>query len=969
MKQLLYTILILLITAASTFAQKKPKGGIPAATDAQSRMDGLENRALLEKESFVKNIKFRSVGPSIMSGRVTDLAVDPTDPTHFYVAYASGGLWETKNNGISLEPLFDQESAMTIGDIAVDWTNNTIWIGSGEVNSSRSSYAGVGMFKSTDGGKTWEHKGLEESHHIGRVILHPNDKNTLWVAVLGHLYSANEERGVYKTSDGGTTWKKVLYVSENAGAVDLVLGDASSPQTLYASIWHRERRAWNFVEAGSSSGIYKSADGGDTWANISGEGSGFPSGEGIGRIGLASAGSSGVLYALLDNQSRRAEEPKDGNEGYDKETFRTVDKAGFAALDNEKLESFLRKNNFPAEHEASSVKISVAKGEIQPLALTEYLEDANSLLFDTPVVGAEVYRSVDGGKTWQRTHEEYLDDVCYSYGYYFGLIRAAADNPDHVYIAGVPILFSEDGGKTFKSIHRDNVHADHHALWLNPNRAGHLILGNDGGVNISYDNGETWFKANSPAVGQFYTVNVDMAKPYNVYGGLQDNGVWKGSSSYQFGRSWHDEGKYPYERILGGDGMQVAVDNSRFGAVYTGYQFGNYYRLDQPSGEASYIQPKHKLGERPLRFNWQTPIHLSKHNSQILYLGSNKVHRSMQRGEGLVAISEDLTRGGKKGDVAYGTLSSIHESDLNFGLIYAGSDDGYIHVTKDGGNNWFRISDKLPQHQWVSRVQASSHKESRVYAALNGYRWDDFAPYVYVSEDYGVTWKNIGAKLPHEPVNVIKEDPVNENILYVGTDNGVYVSMDRGETYMRMEGGLPAVAVHDLVIHPRDNDLVLGTHGRSIYIANVSHLQKITPDLMVKNVYLFPIEIVRHSKRWGDSWSKWLESSSPSVDIPYWLIGEKGTKVSLTVTTESGLELKMFLAEAENGMNYTPYDLTVAPENAESYEKYLNEQRESGTPPIELEKATDGNYYLQKGIYNVKVWSPEAEANTSLEIK
>ena len=644
--------------------------------------------------------------------------------------------------------------------------------------------------------------------------------------------------------------------------------------------------------------------------------------------------------------------------------------ADFAKLDAEKLEGFLRKNNFPEEYTADVVLKLVADGDIKPVALTEYLEDSNSLLFDTPVVAAEVYRSADGGKTWKRTHDDFLDDVCYSYGYYFGLIRVNPANPEHVYIAGVPILFSEDGGKTFNSINQENVHVDHHALWIDPNDAGHLILGNDGGVNISYDNGETWFKANSPAVGQFYTVNVDMATPYNIYGGLQDNGVWKGSSSYQYSRSWHDEGQYPYERLLGGDGMQVAIDNSRYGAVYTGFQFGNYYRLDQPSGDANYIQPKHKLGDRPLRFNWQTPIHLSIHNTDILYLGSNKLHRSMNKGNKLVAISDDLTQGGKKGDVSYGTLTSVHESDLKFGLIYTGSDDGYIHVTRDAGHSWKRISDKLPQDMWVSRVQASSHKESRVYASLNGYRWDDFAPYLYVSDDYGTTWKAIGTDLPHEPINVVKEDPVNENLLYVGTDNGAYISLDGGTSFMRLTGGLPAVAVHDLVIHPRDNDLILGTHGRSIYLANVQHLQGLTPEIMQESVRCFAMKTKRHSTRWGQSWSKWLESSSPTVDVPFWLSPDvDAPKATITVKSAEGTVLQSFEYETAKGLNYASYDLSIDPDNLSSYLKEQNAQREEGTPPIELEEASNGMLYLLPGSYNVEVDCAGKKSETALTVK
>lgn len=967
-----YLLLVLAFSFSVQFAtaQRGKKGNIPAATPAELRLKADAQRTELERKSIVSNVNFRSVGPTIMSGRVTDLAVDPSDPTHFYVAYASGGLWETHNNGMSLEPLFDQECVMTIGDIAVDWKTGAIWIGTGENNSSRSSYAGVGLYKSVDGGKTWEHKGLEESHHIGRILIHPTDPNTLWVASLGHLYSPNKERGLYKTTDGGTTWKQVLYVDDNSGAIDLIFGDDSdNPQVLYASTWHRERRAWNFVEAGAGSAIYKSTDAGSTWTLVSTKESGFPVGEGVGRIGLTADPSGKYVYALLDNQFRREAEEKPAHEGMTKEDFRTMTKDAFLALDTDKLESFLRNQGFPDKYTAESVKRMVKKDEIKPVAVTEYLEDANSLLFDTPVIGAEVYRSEDGGKTWKRTHDEYLEDVCYSYGYYFGLIRVSPINPQHVYIAGVPVLRSEDGGKTFKSINKENVHVDHHALWIDPNKEGHLILGNDGGINISYDNGETWFKGNSPAVGQFYTVNVDNATPYNIYGGLQDNGVWKGSSSYEFSRRWEEEGRYPYERLLGGDGMQVAVDDDRYSSVYTGFQFGNYYRISR-GGDATYIQPKHNLGERPLRYNWQTPIHLSVHNDDILYMGSNKLHRSMDKGDKMKTISGDLTKGGKEGDVAYGTLTSIHESPLKFGLIYTGSDDGLIHVTKDGGLTWTKLSGKLPQDLWVTRVQASSHKESRVYASLNGYRWDDFGSYLYVSDDYGSTWKKIGTDLPHEPINVVKEDPVNENLIYVGTDNGMYISLDGGTNFMKMTGGLPAVAVHDLVIHPRDNDLVVGTHGRSIWIANVEELQMLTPELMASELHLFKAPQVIHSKRWGQSWSKWLETSSPTVNIPIYINSSTKEKaVKLEVRSAEGTLLNTVIFNTAAGLNYIPYHIDLDPSKVTDYVAEMNKNREKGSPEVVLEKASNGAHYLLPGTYTIIVSVDGKSSEGTLTVK
>ncbi|MEL6945239.1 MAG: YCF48-related protein, partial [Bacteroidota bacterium] len=423
--------------------------------------------------------------------------------------------------------------------------------------------------------------------------------------------------------------------------------DEKNPDVLYVATWERTRRSWDFVESGEGSGIYKSTDGGENWTQINTEKSGFPTGKGVGRIGLARTVEDGaeILYAILDNYDRRPkEEEKEEEEGLTKDDLREMSKADFLKLEKEEVAKFLKDNRFPKKYDAEAVTKMVMKDKIKPLALVEYLEDANSLLFDTPVIGAEVYRSEDGGKTWSRTHEKYLDAVYNSYGYYFGQIRIAPDDADKIYIMGVPVLRSDDAGKNWTSINQENVHSDHHALWVNPDRSGHLILGNDGGINISYDDGETWNKCNTPPVGQFYAVAVDEAKTYNIYGGLQDNGVWMGSSTYKASNAWQGNGQYPYKRIMGGDGMQVAVDTRDNATVYTGFQFGNYFRLNTKTGARKYITPKHELGERPLRWNWQTPVKISVHNQDIIYMGSNKLHRSFDQGESFEEISGDLTQ-------------------------------------------------------------------------------------------------------------------------------------------------------------------------------------------------------------------------------------------------------------------------------------------------------------------------------------
>ncbi|MCC9166239.1 WD40/YVTN/BNR-like repeat-containing protein [Pontibacter harenae] len=961
-KRILAAALLTALACGNLQAQRKKQ---PTATPANERLQAKETRQNLKQTSIASNIAFRNVGPTVQSGRITDLEISPKDPTTFYAAYASGGLWKTTNNGISFEPLFDEQAVMTIGDIAIDWNNNeTIWIGTGESNSSRSSYSGVGMYKSTDGGKSWQHMGLDDTHHIGKVIIHPTDPNTLWVAALGHLYSPNKERGVYKTTDGGKTWEKTLYIDDNTGAIDLQV-DPKNPNNVYAAMWHRERRAWNFVEGGKTSGVYKSTDGGNTWTDISTASSGFPDSDGVGRIGLSLfPGNSNTMYALVDNQELRQVEKKTPKAGeLQASQFKNMTVSAFLALDDKNLNEFLDNNRFPREYTAKSVKEKVRKGEVRPVALADYLEDPTVETTSAPVKGAEVYRTDDGGKTWKKTHDSYIDDMYSSYGYYFGVVRVAPHDPDKIYILGVPILTSDDGGKTFRNIEGENVHSDHQALWVSPDKPGYLINGNDGGINITYDDGKNWFIANSPSVGQFYAIAVDMEKPYNVYGGLQDNGTWYGPSTYKASASWTQNGRYPYQRIGGGDGMMVQVDTRDNNMVYFGSQYGNYTRVNKQTGERQSIKPTHELGERPLRFNWEAPIHLSRHNQDILYYGSNKFHRSLNRGEDLKTLSGDLTNGGIKGDVGYGTLTTIDESPLRFGLLYTGSDDGVIHVSKDGGNTWGRISDKLPQNLWVSTVVASNHKEGRVYASLNGYRWDDFTPYLYVSEDNGKKWERLGGNLPMEAINVVKEDPKNPDILYVGTDHGLYVSVNRGRDFMVLAADMPAVSVHDLVVHPRENDLVVGTHGRSIYIGNVAHLQQLTPDLLSQRLHLFDLAPVNYNPRWGQKWGAWGEAMESTMEIPFYT-SSPGT-TTIRIKTDKGQVLQEIKDESERGLNYVSYNFSVDAANAQAYETALNAGKKNGEEAVKVEPAENKTIYLQPGKYTIEVETANGGKATS----
>ena len=925
----------------------------PAST-AQDIADALERKQQMHETSAVKNLKWRSVGPTIMSGRVVDLAVNPDDPTEFYVAYASGGVWHTKNNGTSFEPILDNAMTQNVGTLAVDWQNKVIWVGTGEVNASRSSYAGIGLLKTTDAGASWTSMGLMDGHHISRILLDPNRPDQILVSVVGHLYSENSNRGVFKSTDGGVTWNKTLYVGPDTGIIEMA-AEPGNPSIVYAAAWQKDRKAWNFKGSGSKSGIYKSTDAGETWSLITSANSGFPTGAGVGRIGLA-VYDDRTVYAILDNQDHRPSQAKDDT-GLKAADFENMTATTFQGLDDEDLEAFLRGNGFQKEYTASSVKNMVAKKDISPLALKDYLYDSNAQLFDTPVIGAEVYRSDDAGKTWVKTHEGFLDNLYYSYGYYFGKIHVNPKDSNDIYIYGVPLLHSDDGGQNFKSLDAPNMHGDHHVLWINPNRPDHLINGNDGGLNISYDNGAHWIKCNTPAVGQFYAVAADHLKPYNVYGGLQDNGVWKGSSKTVESVRWHQSGQYPYTMIMGGDGMQVAIDERDHNVVFTGYQFGNYYRLNLDTDQQTYIQPKHKLGERPYRFNWQTPIALSHHNQDILYLGSQKLHRSFDQGDHWTAISGDLTHGPISGNVSYGTLTTMSESIFDFNTLVTGSDDGVVSLTRDSGVSWSEISGSLPQNLWVSRVVTSAHEPSRIYLTLNGYRWDDFTPYVYVTEDFGQSWRSISSNLPLGAVNVIREDPSHPDLLYLGTDDGIYVSFDRGDSWAVFDGGLPKVACHDLVVQAQAKELVAGTHGRSIYIADISGLQAYM-NHGARGLFALSGEGVKHSSRWGRAYSQWSEARMPEFKFEFFSPESGQAHLKLMGTGKQAIWEKIL--STDKGYNVWSYDLTLGENQLKAFKKATGQA---------LTPREDGMIFLPKGSYSLVLTIGDATVNSTLTIE
>ncbi len=745
------------------------------STDPETRLNWFKDHLAMKQESLFRDLEWEFIGPDIFSGRITDVAVHRDHKRRIFVASASGGVWRTANAGTTWEPLLENAPSASVGDVTVAPSNpNIVWVGLGEANILRSSLSGAGVFRSLDGGNTWEYRGLAGTHTIPRIIIHPKDPDIVYVAASGHEWTDNAERGVYKTSDGGLSWDKVLYVDERSGAIDLVM-DPGDSDTLYAATWQRIRRRWSDPQTKpgySGSGIHRTTDGGKSWAPIN---HGLPAAHLRGRIGIdVSRSNPDVLYALLRNHTPRPSTSKEWD-------------PDFKAAEASRQE----------------------------------------------VIGAEVYRSDDRGQSWRKVGPPY-EVLCpllmYPninwFGWVFGQIRVDPNDEDTVYLLGVNLLRSTDGGRSFEKITYPGLHVDHHALWIDPDDSSYLVNGNDGGVNISYDGGATWmnFHHNLP-VQQFYSVAVDVQDPFYVYGSPQDHGCFRGPITCRPGRGRPGQDYRPmWESVPGGEYQVVAVDPSD----PTVYYCGNLTRSVFMDGrwESVSTRPERKKGEPAYRSQSLTPFILSPHNPTVIYLGLQYLCRSLDSGGTWEKISPDLTyfNPEQQGDVSFATITSISESPLKFGLIYVGTDDGRVHVTRDGGNAWTEISAGLPYNKHVSRLTASAFDRATVYISLNGMRDDDFADYLYKSTDYGSTWVDISGNLPGGPINVVREDPKSAGLLYVGIDLGVYVTTDGGRSWHVLGGNLPTVFVHDLVVHPRDRMVVIATHGRGMWALDVSSL-------------------------------------------------------------------------------------------------------------------------------------------------
>ncbi len=812
-------------------------------------------------ETLTNGLTFRNVGPFRTSAWVTDIAV-PESPLrdHLYTIYAatrSGGLWKTRNNGVTWAPISDSVGAAAVGAIALAPSNpDVVWMGTGANDIARSSYSGKGVFKSTDAGKTWTFAGLPDSHHIARIVIHPSNPDIVYVAAIGHLFSRNEERGVFRTMDGGRTWQKVLYVNDGVAAVDIVI-NRKAPSILYAAMYDKERLPWQLRESGRDSGIYRTDDGGTNWRKLEG---GLPTGK-IGRVGLdIYQKNPDILYALLENQN-----PKPGAE----------------------------------QREVSAVN---------PLA--------------AGIIGNQLYRTDDGGRTWRS-----VTDVNVAGGkapYSFNQIRINPYDDKIVIVTSDAMYISRDGGRTWSSDFFRSVFGDFRSMWWDPQDEQRIMLGSDGGVNVSYDGGLTSDYFLNMHVGEVYAVGVDMDDPYNVYAGLQDHDSWKGPSNSKTGAITLEQ----WTTVGPGDGMYNQVDPTDSRWVYNTHELGNHGRFDQTTGERTGIAPRRDPALPHLRYNWIAPLVLSPHDPKTLYAGAQVLFRSQDRGDSWHEISRDLTTNDPQKigrNVPYATITTISESPVAAGTIWVGTDDGRVQVTRDAGGAWTDATPAIgaagaPVDRYVSRVFASPHGAGTAFVAKSGFRNDDFRPFLYRTDDFGKTWSSIGAGLPDSPINVVVQDRVNRHLLIVGNDLGVWVSNDAGEAWARLKANLPTVAVHDLTVHPRENDLVLGTYGRGVWIGDITALQQAQPSTLSRAVHAFDIEprarygfgAIGNYDLFGDKYIQ-VPNEPDALVIRYWLREKTSAAAKISIADASGRVINELTGPSDAGLNQVLWNMRPAP--------------------------------------------------------
>ncbi|MBY5950587.1 glycosyl hydrolase [Algoriphagus marincola] len=822
---------------------------------------------------LLNGLKLRNIGPATMSGRIVDLAVLESDPYTFYAATATGGVWKTTNNGVTFEPVFENEETHSVGAIALHQKHpNIVWVGTGERANRQSSSWGDGVYKSHDGGKTWKNVGLKDSHHIGRIVLHPTDTLVAYVAAIGHLWGPNEERGLYQTKDGGKTWERIIYVNEDTGVTDVAM-DPSDPNILYAATYQRRRRPYGFHGGGPGSGLHKSTDGGKTWKELK---NGLPEGD-YGRIGI----------------------------------------------------SIYRSN-------PEVVYISLEQG-FQYNASTAYNERR-----------AGLYRSKDKGESWELMSDWNPRPM------YASQPLVDPSDESRIYMMN-QYSYSTDSGRTFIAP-RQTLHGDDRILWVNPEDSRHVIKGDDGGIGISYDRGIKWLFISNLPVSQYYRIAVDNAKPYNVYGGLQDNGSWVGPSE-----TYRAEGiiNEDWRRLGGGDGFLNLVDRNDPNVVYTESQYLGLSRLDMKTGQRQDIRPgdpqgrisarrnwdawgpgipEPELGNAMAPANWDGPFFLSHHDPNTIYAGTNVLWKSTDNGATWTSLGDLTTKVNRRellimgqrpdentaslddGIPYYPTLTAVAEDLFKPGVLYAGTDDGLLQVSWDDGQTWNDVTSQLaglPKETWINTIETSSHQAGRAYVAINNYRNDDFNNYIYQTDDYGKTWKSIEGNLPENRVaRTLREDPKNPNLLYLGTELGLFISIDQGKNWVELKSNMPTLPFNDLVIHPRDNDLVLGTHGRGVWILDhVNALQEMTPEVLRQDAVLFSIaeaEIINYTRDGAHTGDMYYRGENPdfgaAIDF-YLRESVSPDAIKLTIFDANGKMVDEVKAPTKAGLHRVMWNL------------------------------------------------------------
>ncbi len=854
MLRLSRVLLFLFVFSAVLAAQKaKPARKAAPATPAAAPAVAAASAAPASLDpALLRGLKGRSIGPAVMGGRVSDIALDPSDPYTFYVALGTGGITKTTNNGATFDGIFEKEAVASIGAMAVAPSNpKVVWVGTGEANDRNSSSWGNGVYFSQDSGDTWTNVGLKESKAIARIVVHPKDPKTAWVCAAGELWFPTPERGLFKTTDAGATWKAVLTApapyNTRLGCGDVAI-DPSDPNTLYAVLYARQRTPWSFVSGPAYTdgkdlgGIFKSSDGGATWRKLE---KGLPGS--TGRIALAVYPKNPkILYAVVQS-----------------------DEGGTSSID----------------------EIRSKRGG--------------------------VFRSEDGGETWTRMNP--LDPR----PFYFSQIRVDPENDQRVYVLGFALHVSEDGGRSFREDLFEKVHPDCHALAIDPRSPKRLILGNDGGAYQSFDGAKTWEHLSRMAAGEFYRITLDMSVPYRICGGLQDNQNWVGPSQTRskegiLNTDWTDLG--------GGDGFYCVFDPDDRDVFFVESQQGSVHRMNLRNGQIKTLRPEPAEGQPAFRFHWNSPLIGSRHNKGTMYLAGNRIFRLTAAGEHWQLISPDLsTRDPEKittvgsGAENYAVVYTLAESPLKPGLLWAGTDDGKVWVTENDGGSWTDLTANLPapaKGQWISRIEASPSDPQVAYMAVDAHRTGNYAPLLYRTADGGKTWQSIASDLPADgPAKVIHEDLKNPNLLYAGTEFGLFVSLDRGGHWVKF-GDLPTVAVDDIAVHPRDHDLVVATHGRSLFIVDdIQAMRELTPEVRDKEAYLFAPRPA-YGLHWLSGFADWAgkavyRGANPPEGalITFYLKAFTGDQAKITITNAADQPVAKFTVSGTPGLNRINWDL------------------------------------------------------------